>query len=674
MIVGVDTGGTFTDVIRRDPDDTLRVYKLLSTPEDPSRAIGQGVSRIVDAGAADDPSLPDVVHGTTVATNALLERRGARVAFVTTAGFEDLLALQRQNRPDLYSLEIDRPEPLVSPDDCFGLEERVRYDGTVLEEPSSASIDSLIEALEQNGYRAVAICLLHGYANPSHEERLAECIAEELSDVHVSTGSDVVGVFREYERASTTCVNAYVAPVMEEYLDQLRTRVDATSIQVMQSSGGRTGVDHASRYPVHTVLSGPAGGVVGARAAGRELGVERIMSLDMGGTSADVSLCDGELELTAESRIDGLPVHVPVVDIHTVGAGGGSVAYADPGGGLRVGPRSAGAEPGPACYGRGGTEPTVTDAHLVLGRIRPGHFLGGRMQLDPERARQAVGELGQELGLGYRETARGILEVADVSMKRALEVISMERGHDPRRFTLVAFGGAGPLHACRLADALEIRRVVVPRNPGLLSAYGVLHADLQRSTTRSILRPVEEFLDETDELRRTLESMRGATVGTSEDAADAFDYQWTAELRYEGQSFELDVPVDWSVDAEAFDDPRSAFEREHERRYGYRAEKRVVELVALRLTASQPGPEPQQYRQISLETDREVREPKTADVGFAGGSVETAILDRRSLEDGRAFEGPAVVTEYSGTTIVPPAWRGRRESGHLVLTRGGPGS
>lgn len=673
MIVGVDTGGTFTDVIRRDPDGTLRVYKLLSTPEDPSRAIGRGVSRVVDADGPEGAALPDVVHGTTVATNALLEREGERVAFVTTAGFEDLLSLQRQNRPDLYSLEIDRPEPLVAREDCFGLDERLRNDGSVLEAPPAESIESLVDTIARRDYRAVAICLLHAYANPSHERRLAERIAEELPDVHVSTGSDVVGAFREYERASTTCVNAYVAPVMADYLDRLRSRVDAESIQILQSSGGRIGVDYAARYPVHTILSGPAGGVVGAQAAGRELGTERNMSLDMGGTSADVSLCDGELELTSESTIDGLPVHVPVIDIHTVGAGGGSVAYADPGGGLRVGPRSAGAEPGPACYGRGGTEPTVTDAHVVLGRIRPGHFLGGRMQLEPDRAREAVGELGDALGLGLRETARGILEVADASMERALKVISMERGHDPRQFALVAFGGAGPLHACRLADALEMRRVIVPRNPGLLSAYGMLHADFQRSTTRSILRPVEELLPETDELRETLESMRESAVGELEDAADAFDYQWTAELRYEGQSFELDVPVDWSADGDGFEDPRPAFEREHDRLYGYRAEDRAVELVALRLTASKPGPEPRQYRQVSLEADREARDPKSAEVGFADGTFEAAILDRRSLDEGREFDGPAVVTEYSGTTVVPPDWRGRQESGHLILSRGDSG-
>jgi len=667
MIVGVDTGGTFTDVVRRDPDGRLRIYKLLSTPEDPSRAIGRGVEEVAASGESRREAEFELVHGTTVATNALLEREGGRVALVTTAGFEDLLELRRQNRPDLYSLEVERARPLVAPEDCFGLEERVAHDGEVLRAPTEASFERIVEELAEGEYEAVAVCLLHAYANPDHERRMADQIRGNCPDLHVSTGTEVVGAFREYERASTTCLNAYVAPVMETYLGRLRSRVDAESIQVLQSSGGRIGIEYAGQYPVQTILSGPAGGVVGARATGRELGLEQIVSLDMGGTSADVSLCDGGLEITSESTIEGLPVHVPVVDLETVGAGGGSIARVDPGGGLRVGPSSAGARPGPACYGRGGTEATVTDAHVVLGRIRPGAFLGGRIELDRGRAERAVGELAGELGLGVRETARGILEVADAAMRRALKVISLERGHDPRDFALVAFGGAGPLHACRLADSLGIDRVVVPRNPGLLSAYGMLHADYRRTATRSILEPVADVVGDPRALEGLLESMRSRTVGELEEPADAFEFEWTARLRYEGQSYELEVPVDWRVGGDSFGDPSEAFEREHERSYGYRADERTVELVGLRLSASKPGPRPGGRESASRRASSRGGGSSRAEVGFREGDVETAVLDRGDLREGETFGGPAVVTEYSGTTVLPPGWRGCAESGHLLL-------
>lgn len=665
MIVGVDTGGTFTDVIRRDSDGRLHVYKLLSTPDDPSRAIGDGVEAVVgeSTGAAGEV---DVVHGTTVATNALLERDGGAVAFLTTEGFEDLPVLQRQNRPDLYAFDVRRPAPLVDSGDCFGVDERLRWDGAVLAALDEESLEGLAATLQED-YEAVAICLLHSYADDRHEEAIAEHLSRRAPDLHISASSDVVGVFREYERASTTLVNAYVAPVMGRYLERLESRVDADSIEVMQSNGGRIDVDYAARYPVHTILSGPAGGVVGARAAGREVGIERLISFDMGGTSTDVSLCDGGLEITSEAEIDGLPIRVPVIDIHTVGAGGGSIARVDPGGGLRVGPESAGAEPGPACYDRGGARPTVTDAHVVLGRIRTGHFLGGRMELSPERAEQAVGELAADLGLELRDVARGILEVADSAMIRALKVISLERGHDPREFGLVSFGGAGALHACRLASELDIATVVVPRNPGLMSAYGMLHADYQRMVTRSILRPLDEMLDAPDELADILEQMRSDAVAEVSAPRSEFEARWYAALRYTGQSYEIDVPLDWEPGAGSFSDPRAAFEEEHERLYGYRAEERSVELVGLRLTAARPGIEPGDYRQTSVESSGETRDARTATVGFASGDHEAEILDRRSLADGDQFEGPAVVTEYSGTTAVPPGWRADVQSGHLVL-------
>ncbi len=660
-VIGVDTGGTFTDVIRRGSDGTLEIYKRLSTPEDPSRAIGDGVGEVAGGSYR-------LVHGTTVATNALLERDGVRLAFVTTAGFEDLLTLQRQNRPELYALQVERPEPLVSPGDSFGIDERLAYDGSELRPVDDEALEALVDKLREGGYEAVAVCLLHAYAEPAHERVVAERLRERLPELEVSTSSDVVGEFREYERASTTCVNAYVAPVMSEYLARLDDRVEASDIQVLQSSGGRVDLERAARFPVHTVLSGPAGGVVGARAAAAEVGLERLISLDMGGTSTDVSLCDGEIEVTSQFEIDGLPIRAPVIDIHTVGAGGGSIAHVDPGGALKVGPRSAGADPGPACYGEGGTEPTVTDAHVVLGRIRPGRFLGGRMRLEVDRAERAVGELADELGMGLEETAHGILEVADAAMSRVLKVISLERGHDPREFCLVAFGGAGALHACRLAESLDMRRVLVPCNPGLLSAYGMLHADFQRLETRSVLAPLADMLAAPGRLGEILAGMVDEAIGDRDDPA-SFDLGWVAQLRYAGQSFELEIPVDWAHDAGSFADPSEAFAAEHERLYGYRAPERTVELVGLRLTASRPGPAPGGYAQLAPGAAGEPADNHRAEVGFRSGSREAEIVDRPSLEPGDGLEGPAVVTEYSGTTVVPAGWRGENRHGHLLFEK-----
>ena len=560
-LIGVDTGGTFTDVILRDDGGRAHVHKLLSTPADPSEAIGDGVARVLADTSSDTP--PHIVHGTTVATNALLERDGARVAFVTTGGFEDLLFLRRQNRPDLYRFDIELAPPLVDGEDCLGVSERRAWDGSVLEALSDDEIERVVDELEERDVEAVAVCLLHAYADASHEQRLVEAIRAAMPEVHVSASSEVVREFREYERASTTCVNAFVGPIMARYLEALRDRVEASRLEILQSSGGRCEVDYAARLPVHTVLSGPAGGVVGALAAAREVGIDKIISFDMGGTSTDVSLCDGEVILTSEAEIGGVPIHVPVIDIHTVGAGGGSIAYADPGGALRVGPRSAGADPGPACYGRGGDEPTVTDAHVHLGRVRPDRFLGGRMDLDAQAASTSVESLADSLEMDADETAHGILDVADANMARAIKVISLEKGYDPREFCLVAFGGAGAMHACRLAKMLDIPRVLVPRNPGLLSAYGMLNAASQRLYSRTVLEPLAPLVHQEERRARLIEELsqlEQRARGDLEAAWEQIDFEFAADLRYRGQSFEITVSVDWSAGADTLEDPTEAFE------------------------------------------------------------------------------------------------------------------
>lgn len=695
-LVGIDTGGTFTDIMYRIGGE-LVVQKLLSTPDDPSLAIGRGYRDAVQhagesAGGGGEAS-PPVVHGTTVATNALLERSLAPSSLLVTAGFEDLLALRRQNRKHLYDLHVDERAPLLDRDRVIGVSERMDPDGAVVEPLGSDDIrrvlDRLVELEAQGELESVAICLLHAYANPIHESKLDEAIrGDDRLDAAVSTSHRVAGEFREYERASTTVVNAALAPVMDDYLGRLSERLPAVNVEILQSSGGRVDVEHARRFPVQTVLSGPAGGAVGAFAQAERLGEDKILSLDMGGTSTDVSFCDGELSLSASATIDEIPIQTPVVDIHTVGAGGGSIARKDAGGGLRVGPESAGADPGPACYGRGGSAPTVTDAHVVLGRIQPGRFLGGEMNLDVEAAAAAIGELGDEIGMGVEETALGVLRVAEASMTRALKVMSVQRGEDPRELALVAFGGAGALHACRLAEQLDIPTVVVPRNMGLLSAYGMLHADYQRITQRSVLRGLDRAIDESERLIDDLFEMIRGIVASAPHPAAAFEYELEAAMRYEGQSYDIRVPVDWAdavveqlggdtivgevegaavADSIVLEHPADRFEERHEELYGYRAD-RMVELVGLRLRAVIPGAEPVSYRQSAVQSSNgSPTEESEATVRFCDGGCRARVVDRRALTDGEQLEGPTIVTEYSGTTVLPPDWRGRVESGALVL-------
>lgn len=638
--VGVDTGGTFTDVVARHDDGRIFVHKLLSTPDDPSRAIADGVEAL-------DVHRASIVHGTTVATNALLQRQGCRVTFVTTAGFEDLLLLRRQNRPDLYSLHVELAPPLT--EDTVGVVERVAADGHVVEALRSEEVKRVVAVLGAADTDAVAICLLHAYANDTHECMLAEAISDARPDLHVTTSSSLVREFREYERASTTVVNAYVGPVMSRYIENLAGRLPEASIEILQSSGGRTTLRDAATAPVHTVLSGPAGGVVGAFAAAQQLGLERIITFDMGGTSTDVSLCDGEPQLVYDASIADLPLRIPTLDIVTVGAGGGSLAWVDPGRALRVGPQSAGADPGPAAYGRGGQRATVTDAHVFLGSLRPEEFLGGEMALDLQASRAAIVRLATQLELDPAETARGILAIADATMVRAIKVICARHGHDPRDFALVAFGGAGGLHACRLAELLQIETVVVPENPGLLSAHGMLHAPRTRLFSEAIVAPL------TDEaLRRAADALRVRAA----DAEGVF--QFGAALRYRGQSFELELAVKQGEQAAA--GLRLAFDAAHEARFGYADTERDVELVTMRLTTTEgrPPSPPADLHRGPVRT-RSTRHP--VDLGL--GTEPTAVAHR---DDVRAAEGPMVITDYSGTTIVPPGWQVQNR-GALILQR-----
>ncbi len=656
MRVGIDTGGTFTDFVLVDDRGTiLRTHKRLSTPDDPARAVIEGLAVLLGASA----ECAAVVHGTTVATNALLEGKGAAVAFVTTAGFEDTLHLGRQNRPDLYALHPRRPDPPVARDRCVGVPERMRHDGTAIAPLSDAAVAATARRVAALGVESVAVSLLHGYANPEHERRIARALRQAMPDVPVTVSHELLPELREYERAATCVANAAVAPTIVRYLSKLEAALAPAGrgggLRIMASDGGALPVEAICRSPVQTMLSGPAGGVLGAMAMAQAAGVERVVGLDMGGTSTDVSLCHaatGRVSYTTESVIGSLPVRLPIIDIHTVGAGGGSIAWLDGGGALRVGPQSAGADPGPACYGRQGAQltATVTDAHVVLGHLPADRPLGGDLRLDEAAARRAVAAVAQRLGSSVERAAEGILRVADATMARAIQRISVQRGHDARDCTLVPFGGAGGLHACRLAAMLGMRRVLVPVHPGLLSALGMLTAPPRYAFSHAVMTRVEpgrpvaspRLSQVMEELRRLGEAALDADgVPTSHRR-----FEPGVDLRYAGQSFELTVPLD--------DRTLDAFAAEHGRLYGYVAPDRAIEVVAARLVAVGPAP--------SLQWPSPPRRD---------AAVSHRVISRDDLGPGDMLAGPRIVTELSATTLVPAGWRLTvHDTGQLLIEPG----
>jgi N-methylhydantoinase A len=653
--LGIDTGGTFTDFVHRAPDGSLRTHKVLSTPDDPVRAVLEGLRALLPRGVR-----AQVCYGSTVATNDLLERKGARTAFVTNAGFEDLLVLARQTRARLYDLRLEPEPPLVSRDLCLGVGGRLGPAGEELEVLDAASLPQLVEALRCNGAQSVAVCLLHSYANPAHERAVGAALRAAL-ELPVTLSSELLPEHREFERAMTTVVNAYVAPLMTGHLRRLGAAVterqgEGATLRVMQRNGGVMDAEDAAREPVRTALSGPAGGVVGAVACAASLGESAVLSLDMGGTSTDVALCLGGVETTTEGAVAGLPLRVPLVDLHTVGAGGGSIARVDAGGLLRVGPQSAGADPGPACYGRGGPA-TVSDANLVLGRLLPAQFLGGRMPLDAAAARAAIAPIAEALERSVEEAARGILRVANATVERALRLVSVDRGHRPGNLCLVAFGGAGGLHACALADALGIRRVLIPESTGVLSARGIVAADRVRDRARAMLGRLSGF---------DAERLDGA-FGELEAAARADfpgeepELHRSLDLRFEGQSFELRVP--WQPDLEG------AFVQAYTARYGSPLTGRPVELVTLRVRA--------RVRTEALATEQQpdagVLDPGPAqplplrdpDAPQAGGEIP--VYERAELAAGERLRGPALVLEDHATTLVAQGWVASALHGALSL-------
>ncbi len=653
MRIAVDTGGTFTDCVFLR-DGRLEILKVFSTPANPARAIAQAVDTVRSRQHPAEERV-ELLHGTTVGTNALLERRGGRIALVTTEGFEDVLVIGRQARPELYNFFVQKPPPLVAASHRLGVRERVAADGRVLHALGPAALARLKRLVRRLRPQSVAVCLLFSYVNPSHERRVARALRG--LGLPVSVSHEILPEFREYERTSTVAVNAYLAPVMGRYLAEVeRVAGRKGRVLVMQSSGGTVSARVASTQPVRTLLSGPAGGVVGAQAVARRAGFDSVISFDMGGTSTDVALLSGALATTNEGSVGGVPVAVPMLDIHTVGAGGGSLAWFDEGGALRVGPQSAGAEPGPICYGKG-REPTVTDAHLVLGRLDPNQFLGGEWQLDAARTKLYL-QTFLRLTPGLRtveELAAGMVAVANTTMERAIRVISIERGHDPRAFTLVAFGGAGGLHACDLATALGIPRVVVPKFPGALSALGILCSDVVKDYSRTVLWPVDEapaLAAKLETAFQQLERRARADLAREGFRRDVQRLLRQLDLRYRGQAFELTVPYGH--------DFVRAFHQAHTRRYGYSDPARAIEVVNLRLRALGVTEKPDfRPRPTGTAPPPAAARFKRGRAYFDGRWRETNFYIRERLHAGNRLRGPAVIAEYSGTTVLPPGWRAR---------------
>lgn len=691
--VGVDVGGTFTDFVVLEPG-RLTVRKRLSTPHDPAEAVLHGLE---DLGVGAD--VP-IAHGSTVATNTLLERRGARVALITTRGFADVLEIGRQARPQLYDLRPTRPPALVPRALRFEVDERMDRHGRPQRALSDEQVAAVVERVVASGATAAAVCLLFSFANPAHEQALGAALQRDGIDVSLS--SDILPEFREFERTSTTVTNAYLRPVVTAYLEQL-TAVLGSRLWVMQSDGTTVPPDRLAVRPVQAVLSGPAGGIVGALAVARAGGRRNILTLDMGGTSTDVAFCPGAPVLETQHEIGGVVLNLPMLAIHTVGAGGGSIARRDVAGGLHVGPASAGASPGPACYGRGGPAPTVTDANLALGRLHPDWRLGGEVRLDRAAARAAVLSLGDDTPRSERDAdaaavplANAIIRVVNAHMARALRVISIERGYDPRRCALVAFGGAGPLHAAALAEALDIGEVIVPRYPGVLSAVGTALAEVERSYSRTVMLTVERgaaeepavaaaLADAYADLERQASSELRATLGPVR-----LELRRSLDCRYQGQSHELlvaggrirRVRAGGAPTSQAGDKPGTelqalqaavrSFDRLHHRRYGYDQAGRAVEIVTVRLRARhlQPG-----VALPETETPRDqpggVPAPAGQTVLWDDAQPVTApIFEREQCGPGTHLVGPALIVQADATTVLPGGWSAEADRyGSLLLRR-----
>ena len=692
--LGVDVGGTFTDaILLNESTGEVRTGKVPSTPSDPSDGFLNVVHRMLGQNDVAPDTVKYLVHGTTVATNAIIEGNLSKTAFITTDGFRDLLEIQTGIRPVLYDLQFEKLRPLVPRYLCFGIPERLDFRGDVLVPLDEGAVRQVAKQLDNEGVESVAVCLLHSYINPEHEKRIGEILGEMLPSVLFSLSSEVAPEFREYFRASTTVINAAIRPVVSRYLKRIQDRVRGSGVEgellVMQSSGGVLTFEAAIERPVFMVESGPAAGVIGASYLGSSLGHENVISFDMGGTTAKTGLIengtprvtkDYEVGGTAAatehgSRGSGYPIRTPVIDLVEIGAGGGSIAWIDSGGILRVGPQSAGADPGPVCYGKGGTDPTITDANLVLGRLSPDYFLGGEMELDIEGSRRAIQEkCADPLGMGVAEVALGIVEIANSAMVGALRQVSVQRGYDPRDFVLVAFGGAGPVHANRLAAELEIPTVLVPPSPGTTSAMGLLVTDIKHDYSVALIQRADrlDFKVAHDSFQRMKLEGEAALAREGVGPEDT-DFVHQADMRYVGQSYELTIPLaDDELASGKLTGLLDRFHREHERAYGFKADEEPVEFVALRLSAvgSISRPRIREIAASGSDLASALKTNRPAYFAESGGLVDCDIYDRYKLQPGLEVLGPAIVEEIDSTTVIHPGYRAVADnSGNLFLQR-----
>jgi len=637
----VDTGGTFTDFVVFQ-DNKIEIYKLLSTPGNPAKAVLDGVNQL----NINSRELEHFIYGTTIATNALLERKGAVTCLITTKGFEDIVEIGRQDRPEIYTFYVKKPPPLIPDDLRFGIEERTDIHGRIEAEPEIEEILKLKKIIQNQGIESIAVCFLHAYKNSFNEEKVAELLKD--MHIHISCSSKVLPEYREYERLSTTVVNSYVSPVMSKHISELEGHFSGTNFYIMKSNGGIVLSKTIRDEAVHTLLSGPAAGVIGAIEMGKITGNENIITFDMGGTSTDVSLCPGEILTTSESEFDGIPIRIPIIDIYSIGAGGGSIARVDPGGALNVGPESAGADPGPVCYGKG-KEITVTDANLFTGKLDREFFLGGRMKIFPGRTEAAMKNMASDLNLPPEKLSAGILQIVNANMEKALSVVSVKKGYDPSKFALFTFGGAGGLHAVELAEKLNIPEVIIPKNQGIFSAFGMLFADIIKDYSLTVLKNTEEmsFTGIKKLFAPLIEKSIGEMKKENIDEKNII-FSLFADLRYSGQSFEITVPFNEKY--------IESFHQKHSELYGYSFKNKPVELVTIRLKALY------RTKKISLKGSKKwVKNPEKAlikrkQVVFKDRAIDCNVFKRELMNTGNIVEGQALIYEYSSTTFIPPEY------------------
>ncbi len=667
MEVGVDIGGTFTDFVLTG-EGGLRIFKRLSTPHNPAESMLNGLMRNADVEPA---TLRRIIHGSTVVTNAILERKGARCGLITTAGFRDLLYIGRQNRPVLYALHPQIPEPIIHRQHCYEAVERLDHNGELLIPFDRTLFRQVIEQIARAQLEAVAVCLLYSYINPEHEYLIREMIAASgvMGADQVALSCEVLPEFREYERASTTALEAYARPRVNAYLDQLESRLpEQAQLFIMRSDGGAAATEVMRRQAINMALSGPAAGVIGAFQIAQQAGFANIITLDIGGTSTDVALCAGSPTLRAEMTLDEMPCRLRTLDIETVGAGGGSTAYVDSGGALHVGPESAGANPGPAVYGLGGSAVTVSDAQAVLGRLHPDYFLGGKMRLHLEAGHEAMGRLAEQLSLSVEQAALGVIALANSNIERAIRKISIARGHDPREFTLVAFGGMGPLHACEIAERLSMETVLIPRFPGVMCALGLLLADIRLEATKTVLRVLDSQLPEM--LNGAIETMSAGVIGQIErqyEGQGEIKISASADARYVGQAHEINIPLLAGDDAETI---ASRFHEAHQRNFGHEFATRAIEVVAIRVEgmAKTANHDLLNRKFVGQQGSQKAADP--LDLRFENGATTGHLIFREKLAPGGLIPYPALILQDDSTTLVPPSWRGLVDDyGNLILRK-----